>query len=128
MTAVQLRALFLDLHLSSELGAFLSKVSARLFKWAHVDVKKIEAQVKAERKARAEQLIRWDEKGTTGKAAGGKHLYRIKQEGKSWSWERPGSGVGCGYSGGYKTRVEAQAGAEENERDFGGAGKKAHRA
>ncbi len=55
MTAKQVRALFLDMHLSTELTAFRSKVSGRLLKWAGVDVKKIEAQVKADRKTAAEE-------------------------------------------------------------------------
>lgn len=50
MSGEQLRALFLELHLSSALGAFRGKQAARLFAWARIDVKKLEAEVKAERK------------------------------------------------------------------------------
>ncbi len=48
MTAEQLRAVFLDMHLSSEIHSIQEKVVNRLIAWAKIDRKKVEAEVKAE--------------------------------------------------------------------------------
>jgi ParB/RepB/Spo0J family partition protein len=54
MTAEQLRGLFLDLHLSGEIGSFRPQSGRRILAWAGIDRKKVEAEVKAELAAAAE--------------------------------------------------------------------------
>lgn len=64
-------------------------------------------------------LIRWTKiknSGFNGRGEKGRY-YKVRREPSGYCWERPGSAVGCGGAGPFKTVEEAKAAAERAERE-----------
>ncbi len=128
----QLRALMIEcaledvLYYESTYGDG-KKVRAAVLRWAGIDPKKVEAEVKAERAAAAQEKarpIKWTEKkdgDAIGKAARGR-VYTIRigktplfEGGKGFSWSVNSCGVGAAGAGPFKTIDEAKRDAEAGE-------------